>query len=266
VNRLVAPILLFVLGAVAVRLVVFGDFVDYVRPGHGPLLASAGGLLMAVGLWGVVTGLRAPPNDTARAAARLARARVHTRGPLAADRETLDRLRADEQTGGHDHDRVPGVGWLLALPVFLVLLVPPPALGAFTADRAGAEVPRPATVATADLGGPDPVPIELHDYAERAAWDAGRTLAGRTVALTGFVTPREAGGWYLSRMVISCCAADARSYLVEVSGAPADRVPPRNSWQQVTGTYTPGDGSHTARITALQVRPVAAPQDPYELP
>jgi hypothetical protein len=43
VNRLVAPILLFVLGAVAVRLVVFGDHVDYVRPGHGPLLAIAGG-------------------------------------------------------------------------------------------------------------------------------------------------------------------------------------------------------------------------------
>ncbi|MEU7813247.1 TIGR03943 family protein [Pseudonocardia sp. NPDC049154] len=268
-NRLVGPILLFVLGAVAVQLVAFGNHVDYVRPGHGPLLAIAGGLLMAAGLWGVLAGLRAGPGGSAQesaGAARLARARVHTRGPLAADRETLERLRADEQAEGHDHSRVPGVGWLLVLPVFLVLLVPPPALGAFAADRAGAEVPRPAAVATEALAGPDPVPVELHDYAERAAWDDGRTLAGHTVVLTGFVTPREEGGWYLSRMVISCCAADARSYLVETAGAPADRVPARNSWQQVTGTYTPGDGTHTARITALEVRPVAAPQDPYELP
>ncbi|MCE3550629.1 TIGR03943 family protein [Pseudonocardia sp. RS11V-5] len=264
-NRLVAPILLFVLGAVAVQQVVFGGYVDYVRPGHGPLLATAGGLLTAVGLWGVVAGLRAAPEESA-GAARLARARVHTRGPLAADRETLDRLRAEEQAEGHDHARVPGVGWLLVLPVFLVLLVPPPALGAFAASRAGAEVPRPAAVATEALAGPDPVPVALHDYAERAAWDDGRTLAGHTVVLTGFVTPREAGGWYLSRMVISCCAADARSYLVEVAGAPTERVPAKNSWQQVTGTYAPGDGTHTARITALEVRPVAAPQDPYEVP
>jgi uncharacterized repeat protein (TIGR03943 family) len=264
-NRLVAPILLFVLGAVAVRLVAFGDHVDYVRPGHGPLLAIAGGLLTAAGLWGVVGGLRAAPEEPV-STARLARARVHTRGPLAADRATLERLRDEEQAEGHDHARVPGVGWLLVLPVFLVLLVPPPALGAFAAGRAGAQVPRPAAVDSEDLAGPDPVPVELHDYAERAAWDDGRTLAGHAVVLTGFVTPREAGGWYLSRMVISCCAADARSYLVEIAGTPADRVPARNSWQQVTGTYTPGDGTHTARITAFEVRPVAAPQDPYELP
>ncbi|GAA4700627.1 hypothetical protein GCM10023215_44280 [Pseudonocardia yuanmonensis] len=268
-NRLVAPILLFVLGAVAVQLVVFGNYVDYVRPGHGPLLAIAGALLMAAGLWGVVAGLRAASGASAEepaSAARLARARAHTRGPLAADRATLERLRAEEQAEGHDHSRLPGVGWLLVLPVFLVLLVPPPALGAFAAGRAGAEVPRPAAVATDRLAGPDPVPVELHDYAERAAWDEGRTLAGHSVVLTGFVTPREGGGWYLSRMVISCCAADARSYLVEVAGAAAAEVPTRNSWQQVTGTYTPGDGPHAARITAQQVRSVTAPQDPYELP
>jgi uncharacterized repeat protein (TIGR03943 family) len=266
VSRLVAPLLLFVLGAVAVRLVVFGDYVDYVRPGHGPLLAAGGAVLMAVGLWGLVVGLRSGADGPERAA-HAARARVHTRGPLAVDRATLERLREEEQAEGHDHARTPGVAWLLVLPVFLVLLVPPPALGAFAAGRGGAEVPRPASSqAYAPLDGADPVALDLHDYAERASWDEGRTLARHTVVLSGFVTPKDGGGWYLSRMMIGCCAADARSYLVEVLGAPADQVPARNSWQQVTGTFATAESAHGARITASDVRLVTTPEDPYELP
>jgi uncharacterized repeat protein (TIGR03943 family) len=148
--------------------------------------------------------------------------------------------------------------------VFLVLLVPPPALGAFAASRAGAIVPEPAAHRVYLPLPAGTVPLQVHDYAERAAWDGGRTLAGHTVTLTGFVTPKDGGGWYLTRIVITCCAADSRSYLVEVDGA--SRSPVANTWLRVTGTYAPGPGA-TARITATA--PVVSanrPADTYELP
>jgi uncharacterized membrane protein YcgQ (UPF0703/DUF1980 family) len=114
----------------------------------------------------------------------------------------------------------------------------------------------------------DPVALAVHDYAERAAWDGGRTLAHRTISLTGFATPDGDSGWYLTRIVITCCAADSRSYLVAIDGG--GRPPVANSWQRVTGTWVASspspDSGPTARLTATSVTAVAPPAEIYELP
>ena len=248
----VAPVLLFVVGAVVLRLVAFGNYLDYVKPAQGPLLVAAGVLLVGAGLAGIVHDLRPPPVPAPPGTV------LHTHGPLRADPAEIERVR---QERGHDHSRTPGIAWLWVLPVFLVLLVPPPALGAFAASRAGATVPE---VRRDYLPlPPGPVSLQVHDYAERAAWDGGRTLAGHAVTLTGFATPKDGGGWYLTRIVITCCAADSRSYLVEVDGAA--RTPVANSWWQVTGTYAAGPAA-TARITAASAVAATPPSDTYELP
>lgn len=265
----IAPVLLFVVGAVVLRLALFGDFLDYVKPSQGPLLIVAGALLMVCGLVGVVHDMRRDGAEPAAPTARSRRATLHTHGPLRVDPAVIEQVRQKEHDHGHDHSRTPGVAWLLMLPMFLVLLVPPPALGAYAASRAGAPVPQPlAHREYLPLPAGGPVPLAVHDYAERAAWDGGRTLVSRTVTLTGFVTPKDDGGWYLTRIMITCCAADSRSYLVEVVGS--GRSPAANAWERVTGTYTPGaptaQGGKTARITATAVTPADQPQNPYELP
>ncbi len=99
----------------------------------------------------------------------------------------------------------------------------------------------------------------------RALWDTARPLTGRRVKLLGFATPKSGGGWYVTRLVISCCAADALAYKVEVRGAGA---PPSGSWVEVTGVWQP-DGQPTGpdavpALTAAQVVPVPQPRDPYE--
>jgi hypothetical protein len=119
----------------------------------------------------------------------------------------------------HDHRAVPGVAALLVLPLVMALGVSPSPLGAFTAGRAGAAVPSPLIRPDyPSLPPVDPVALQVHDYADRAAWDAGRMLVGRTVTLVGFATPNGDSGWYLTRIVITCCAADSVSYLVAVDG------------------------------------------------
>lgn len=157
----------------------------------------------------------------------------------------------------------PRIAYLLLLPVLAVYLVAPAALGAFSAERSAPATPP----ATADLPAlpRDPAEITLREYVIRAVWDAGRTLRGREVRLTGFVTPNPAGGWWLSRMSMACCAADAQASRITVVGA-ADL--PADTWVTVTGRWVEGGGLADANAVPLlepiDVTVVSRPRNPYE--
>jgi uncharacterized repeat protein (TIGR03943 family) len=260
-------VLLFVVGAVVLQQAVFGGYLEYVKPAQGPWLIVAGLVLAAMGLVGMLTGDE--PDEREESSLPSHRV-VHTHGPLAAPPEVIAQVRRERREAARDdHRRAPGVAAPLMLPLVMVLGVSPPPLGAFTAARSGAAVPAPfARRDYPPLPAGNPTPLAVHDYAERAAWDGGRTLGGRTVTLIGFVTPDGDARWYLSRIMISCCAADSRGYLVAIDGG--GRPPVANSWQQVTGTWVtsppaPGGGP-TARLAATTVTPVATPAETYELP
>lgn len=150
-----------------------------------------------------------------------------------------------------------------------LFLIAPPALGSYTASRSDNVVAKPAA-ASNDSGFPalppgDPLPMTLADFLIRSVWDTAEPLKDRTVRLTGFVTPGRAGSWYITRMVISCCAADAFARKVEVHGIAA---PPTDSWVTVTGRWLPNgqvqqDDAMPA-LTATAVEPIEAPREPYE--
>ncbi|MCZ4497575.1 MAG: hypothetical protein JWQ74_128 [Marmoricola sp.] len=160
-------------------------------------------------------------------------------------------------------DHGPGTAWLMVLPIFAVFAISPPALGAFSADRTAVGV-------TADkdrgaLGGSGVATMTISEFQGRAQWD--ETLTGVRVALTGFVAYADGGGWFVTRVAISCCAADAVSYRVRVVGATAR--PPENSWVRVTGVWHKPTGGATPRLDppvmdVKDVVPVAAPANPYE--
>lgn len=254
-------LILFIAGAIVLRLAIFGDFQDYVKAQQGPLLIAMGVLMMILGIIGVVRDVR-HPEDYEKGRRRAATLR--TEGPFRVEQHVIDEAkRLDHE---HEHFRTPGVAWLLCLPVFLVLLVPPPPIGAFSAGRSLPTVPKPASLAFSPLPPGDPVSLAVHDYAQRAVWGDGKTLRGRTVVLTGFVTPKQDGGWYLTRNLITCCAADARSFVVDVRGT--DKVYPDNTWVRVTGTFV-SSGSHdpnsaTPVVNVETVQTIDQPKDPYE--
>jgi uncharacterized repeat protein (TIGR03943 family) len=169
----------------------------------------------------------------------------------------------------HDHDdhRESRLSWLLVAPVFALVIAAPPALGSYTADRAGTALSEP--VGYADLPAGDPVTLGVMDYAARAAFDHGRSLDGRRIRLTGFISFGRTGTPYLTRMTLNCCAADAQPIKVGLTGnVPTDLKP--DTWLRVTGTYTDRldkddiNGGPVPYLDVIEVQPVTAPAQQYE--
>ncbi|GAP47814.1 TIGR03943 family putative permease subunit [Streptomyces azureus] len=168
---------------------------------------------------------------------------------------------------GHTHGPAgPRVAWFLTLPALALLLFPPPALGSYSAERDADRRAARGVGTFPALPAGNPLDLTLGDFASRAVYDSGRSLTGRTVRLTGFVTRDADGTWYVTRLLVSCCAADATTAKAEVRGAGA---PPVDTWVAVTGTWHPeGElGSAAAWppvLDATSVRRVRQPDNPYE--
>ncbi len=283
-TREVRSLLLVLLGAAVLHISLFSDlYVRYVRRSLGPYLVVTGVILVALGVAGAVAAVRRLLAEDR--AARLAReaadgVAAHGRhrgsGPLPDVRHDHDH---DHHTGdagdagddgddGHGHGpRGMRMAWLLTLPVLAVFLIAPPALGSYSAARSANAVARPASAGTGfpPLPGGSPLVLPLADFDVRAVWDTSGSLRGRQVRLTGFVTPRKGGGWYVARLTISCCAADAQTYKVEVRGIAA---PPADSWVEVTGVWTPdgqaGRPDAVPALTVTRLTRIPEPRDPYE--
>ena len=227
-------LLLVVLGATAVWLWWSGDALNYVRPGLAPYLLASGVVVVLLGLL--------PPLG----------------------------LLGDQlvgHAGGHRHRA--RVGWLLLVPVLVVMLVQPTALGSYAVSSR-------STVPGGD-GGFEPlaapvrgaVPMSMAEFVTRAVRDPDQSLAGVRVRLTGFVAPNPGGGYRLTRFVIFCCAADAEALQADVRGDPTPRA--RDQWLEVEGTWLPrpaaAEDDPSPPPPALHVdtvRPVAPARPPYE--
>jgi uncharacterized repeat protein (TIGR03943 family) len=233
-------LLLVALGATAVWLWWSGQALNYVRPGLAPYLLAGG---VIVGLLGLL-----PPLG------------------LLADQGT------ETHAGGHGglHQHRGRVGWLLLVPVLVVILVQPTALGSYAASSR-------SVVPGGNEGGFEPlaapvrgaVPMSMAEFVTRAVRDPGQSLAGVRVRLTGFVAPNPGGGYRLTRFVIFCCAADAEALQAEVRGDPTPRA--RDQWLQVEGTWLPRPAAAEddprpppPALHADTVRPVAPARPPYE--
>jgi uncharacterized repeat protein (TIGR03943 family) len=173
-----------------------------------------------------------------------------------------------QRKGDDDHGhRESRLSWLLVAPVFALVVAAPPALGSYTAGRAGTALQQP--VGYADLPATDPLPLPVMDYAARAAYDHGRSLDGRRIRLTGFISYGRTGTPYLTRMTLNCCAADAQPIKVGLTGTLPSTLKP-DTWFEVTGTYTDRqakddiNGGPIPFIQVVDARPVPAPEQQYE--
>lgn len=235
-NRQAQAAVLFLVGAAVLHAGLTDLYLRYVKAGLRPLLLAAGVVLIM---------------------AAVATVWYERRGRGEA---------GDGDGHGHVH-REPRVAWLLVLPLLALILVSPPALGSYSAMHAGTALQAP--LAYPSLPATDPLPLGVVDYAGRAAYDHGRTLAHRRVQVTGFVALAKDGTPYLVRMALNCCAADAQPVKIGLTG----NIPPvlqPDTWLQVTGTYTAEqtkDPVNDGRIPFLDVtvaKPVPTPHDPYD--
>lgn len=239
------------------------DYLRYVKEGMRPLLIASGALLLLLGAAEAWTLWRARGTDghPTHEATQENEDEAHGHGH-ADDDHSHDH--------GHDHSAPPRVAWLLLLPALSLLFYAPPAIGAYTASR---EAPKAVTVTEQGDFDPlpttSPLPMTLTDFTRRVQQDRDRAIDGRTVRMMGFATPDKKGddgnvGWYLTRAVFTCCAADAQFVKVRVHGSPP---PPADTWVTVIGTWHPtgtlGTGSAEAGLDAHTVEKVARPVNFY---
>ncbi|MFC7342148.1 TIGR03943 family putative permease subunit [Saccharopolyspora griseoalba] len=221
-------ILLLLFGGALLKIALTGTYLRYVKPSLLPWLVVAAAVMIAL--------------------AGIAIAR-DIRGGL---------------VGGEHGTRSPA---LLALPVFAIFLVAPPALGADSVARDTVSAPaEPAESHFPELPPGEPL-LPVSEFVTRAVWDTTGELDGRTVRLRGFVVHPQPGRTQLARMRISCCAADASPVVVELA-APRAAALPEDTWLEVTGRLRPGsptpDNDYVPTFEPSELRPIEAPRDPYE--
>ncbi|EST29786.1 TIGR03943 family putative permease subunit [Streptomyces roseochromogenus] len=232
-NRQAQAAVMFLLGAALLHAGSTDLYLRYVKAGLQPLLLASGAVLIAAALATV----------------------------------WYERGRARRQRAEEHHHPEPRVSWLLLLPLLALILVAPPALGSYSALRAGTALQKQYVYGP--LPAADPVPLSVVGYASRAAFDHGRSLHGRPVRLTGFLALDHSGALYLVRMALNCCAADAQPVKIALTGTLPPVLRP-DAWLEVTGTYSPRmmrDPVNNGPIPYLRVtatRPVPVPHDPYD--
>jgi uncharacterized repeat protein (TIGR03943 family) len=240
VNRQAQSVVLLLVGGAVLRASLTDLYLRYVKQGLRPFLIAAGVLLVATAIATLWYELR--------------RSGDH---------------HEHELDDGHGHAvGGPRVAWLLILPVLGLLLVAPPALGSYAANRNGTALQQ-TSEDFAPLPAGDPVKISVLDYASRAVFDEGKSLGDRRVQLSGFLLAGPDGSWYLTRMILSCCAADARPIKVALSGQLPDGLV-ADGWLRVTGKYVAKsvkdtvNGERIPFIDVLQAESIPAPAEQYE--
>ncbi|GIE97105.1 TIGR03943 family putative permease subunit [Paractinoplanes rishiriensis] len=238
-SRLTQAVVLLLFGGAVLRASLTDLYLRYVKEGLRPFLIAAGVLMVAAAITTIWYSLRSSGKS---------------------DEEQHDH--------GHEGHHEPRVGWLLILPVLGLLLVAPPALGSFAAGQSGSVTAAPSDSDYPPLPPGDPAPVALLDYASRALFDDGRSLTGRTLKLTGFITPAPDGKPMLARIVLSCCAADGRPIKVGMTGQTPIEVP-ADTWVEITGVYSPQRGKDpvndvdVAFVEVKSWQEVAQPKNPY---
>ena len=150
-------VLVALLGGVLIGITVSGRFTNYVKPGFGPLLLASGIILVLVAVFSLVQVIRADRRRSRNA--ELVTAAAGEPGPgshgfaVAQEHDGHDGAEsgdsADIDAHGHTHEgsRAP---WLILVPVMVLLLIAPSALGADAVARSGGS----QAIAGLDVTGP----------------------------------------------------------------------------------------------------------------
>ncbi|MFC8182541.1 TIGR03943 family putative permease subunit [Rhodococcus sp. NPDC057297] len=212
-------VLLLLVGGAMVKISVDGSFLRYVKPSLHPYLVASGIFIVGLAVVAIVRDVR--------------------RGGPAHD--------------DHAHSSRPY--WMLLLPAALILFVAPPALDVSSvSDRvvAAGPVQRTAFPPLPDGEAPE---VPLLDVVQRAARDSTGSLDDREITVTGIRVANPDGSVDLARILIICCAADARSIRIHL-----DRDV-EGEWLRVRGTV--GKSSpETGNIPTMAVTGVEQIDEP----
>ena len=288
-NRETQSIVVALLGGLLLSITLSGRFTSYVRPGFKPLLLIGGGVLVAVGVLSLILAIMADVKaDKARkqlamAASERSAGKSGGSGVLdPAERSVAGHSDGDHEHSdgsdahGHDHS-TSKAPWLILLPVLVLLLVAPPALGADAVARnatsqglAGMDVVAQEPAGSRDGAGagggykfndgsgsaedstgshrtmhfppldPGANPtVGMKDFILRALYDADNSVKDTPVTVTGFIAP--AGDGYTSGYTIARIVISCCAADANPMQLHVDGDPPfpTNTWVDAVVTVVP---------------------------
>lgn len=171
----------------------------------------------------------------------------------------------------------PKVGWLMILPLLVLVSVAPTGLGAAAADRVEAFKPAEETELFPPIeeSSDGPPEIRVLDFVNRAIWDESKSLQDRPMRLEGLVVNDAdvPDGFLLTRFLVSCCAADGVP--IQVAVRDVGQTFPNDTWVVADVVWREPDIPYTdleddvwnvdAELISITVDP-DPPTDAYESP
>ena len=221
-------VLLILVGGAVVKIALDGSFVRYVKPSMHPYL-------LVSGVFMIVLAVAAMVRDIQRG------------GP--------------EDHEEHGHSSRPY--WMLLIPAALILFVAPPALGVSSvSERVVTAGPLERTAFPPLPGGASPE-VPMLDVVQRAARDNTGSLKDREITVTGFVVENSDGSVDLARILIVCCAADARSIRIHLDTGSNARA--EGDWLRVRGTggQSSPETGNVPTMSVTGVEQIPAPENTY---
>ncbi len=175
----------------------------------------------------------------------------------------------------HDHDHAPLAAnlWVMLIPLVIGLLIPARPLdsSAFSTKGFNTSAPLVSSDSSAQIFETESEERNILDWLKIFNFETDVTqFIGQKASVVGFVyfdEELETNQFFVSRFVVSCCAADGFAIAMPVLWQDASTLQ-QDTWVVVQGTIDAVDlnGQRTPMIVAEAVNPTDIPAQPYLFP
>jgi uncharacterized repeat protein (TIGR03943 family) len=187
----------------------------------------------------------------------------------------IKRSRRSEQGTGHDHDHAPAPVnlWFMLLPLLIGVFIPARPLdsSAFATKGFNTNSPLVSADTSAQIFETDSEERNVLDWIKLYNYEANTAqFEGQKASVIGFVYFDETlseGQFFVSRFVVSCCAADGFAIAMPAEWSEAATLE-QDSWVLVKGTIKSVmlNDKVVPMIVAETIQPVPVPNQPYLYP
>jgi len=179
----------------------------------------------------------------------------------------------EEHDHHHEHSHTSTGLWIMLIPLLIGVLIPPRPLdsSAFASKGLNTNAPLVSSESSAQLFETESEERNILDWLKLFNYnDNVSQFTGQTASVIGFVYFDESldeNQFYVSRFVVSCCAADGFAIAMPVQWAELNTLE-QDSWVQVKGTIDAIviNERNVPLIVAESVQEVPVPERPYLFP
>ena len=179
----------------------------------------------------------------------------------------------EEYNHHHEHEHSSAGLWIMLIPLLIGVLIPPRPLdsSAFTSKGLNSNTPLVSADSSAQLFETESEERNILDWLKLFTYNEDVVqFTDQKASVIGFVYFDESLGenqFYISRFVVSCCAADGFAIAIPVQWNNLAALE-QDSWVQVKGTIEPIiiDERNVPLLIAESIQSVPIPEQPYLFP